>query len=104
MGVCVVVCRVISEGRNMVPCTNVSFFFFLHFLPLKKWKSIPIKEKPHREFLDINVRKVRESKTLLEAIPLAAEKVPGMPQVSAGEGWKTIALTSKLVSSLTSKF
>ena len=76
----------------MVPCTNVSFFF----LSPSEWKSIPIKEKPHREFLGINVRKVRESKTLLEAIPLAAEKVPEMPQVSAGEGWKTIALNIQI--------
>lgn len=34
----------------------------------------------------MNVSKVKETKAHLESIPLVAEKVPEMPQVSAGEG------------------
>lgn len=36
--------------------------------------------------MGMNVSKVKETKAHLESIPLATEKVPEMPQVSAGEG------------------
>ena len=80
--VCVVVCRVITEGRNMVPCTNVAFSL--------EWKSIPIKEKPHREFLDINVRKVKECKTLLEAILWPLRRFQRCPRSLLERGGKPL--------------
>ena len=79
--------RVISEERNTVPYRHVAFFFFSF-----AWKSIPIKEKSHIEFLYTKVRKVKGSEVHLRPDALALGEVPEIPQVPAGDGWKTVAL------------
>ena len=79
--VCVVGCRVIT-GKEYGSLTNVGFSL--------EWKSIPIKEKPHREFLDINVRKVKECKTLLEAILWPLRRFQRCPRSLLERGGKPL--------------
>lgn len=71
--VSLMVYRVISEERNTIPCRHVAFSFSF------VWKSIPIKEKSHIEFLYTKVRKVKGSKVHLGADALALEEVPEIP-------------------------
>lgn len=72
----------------MVPCTNVAFspFFLVEEYSYQR-------KSPHGYECE---QDEGDQKAHLEAIPLAAEKVPDMPQVSAGEGWKTIALNMQI--------
>lgn len=51
------------------PVLMFSFFSFSPLSSTQKLEEYSNKRKAHREFLDINVKISRESKTLLEAIP-----------------------------------